>query len=702
MKCPGSLNFKRGFFIHASLALILLVFAAIEVRPQSGTSLLEPFNSGSLIIAMDNDKQGSATGCSNSEPFNLRAYGLAVRLLYANIPLKWAIANKTNKDGADFSANATRITGANCENGGTNTSFSGGPLIIPAEYATSALSVINAFNGQITGTNNDVRVYQANASFVAPVRYTLTHKPKIAVGPDGGGFGNGIHQELYNRAMLKAADGTPYYDNVDNTIISPNACYTIATQAHAAATASNFVSVYRQFAEQGGNLLFQCFSVDVFENEPIYGHFQSTLGWNVFGTNDNTSVISTLAYPNPGMPYNQFIGVLAEEDGAVTEYSLKTNSVFQNGTLVAVTNTGGANANKYVATVSRIGNSTAGGNVFELGGHSYRREYQNNTEIGRLNGERMILNAILVPANRPGCGLSIPSVKGYKVVRMLNDTNGNGLPNFGESVEWELKYINDSAVDISNFQVTDPLDSRLVYIAPLTVTATAGSSATPNSAYNGTTQTQMLASGAFLKAGGMITIKVKTTVNGYGTILNQGTGTGTGIPNGGVKTDTADNTTTGTVAGYPIGCGTNGNCLSQAAFQTTGNQDPTGIDLGLAPSAGPATIQGRVLDAGGRGIPRAMLILQNATNGTIWTTMSNSFGYFNFAEIPSGDFYVLTVQSKQYEFSSNSYAFELNENIGGITFVADSPSTPTYVPSASGTQTKSSPAGPLSRTKAKP
>ncbi|MCV4754876.1 hypothetical protein OFC37_35975, partial [Escherichia coli] len=79
------------------------------------------------------------------------------------------------------------------------------------------------------------------------------------------------------------------------------------------------------------------------------------------------------------------------------EYSLANNSAFQNGTLVAATNTGGQNANKIVASVSRIGSSTAGGNVFELGGHAYNRITggNNNTEIGRLNGERMALNSIL-------------------------------------------------------------------------------------------------------------------------------------------------------------------------------------------------------------------------------------------------------------------------------------------------------------------
>ncbi|MBP6002818.1 MAG: carboxypeptidase regulatory-like domain-containing protein [Pyrinomonadaceae bacterium] len=669
----SSINFLSAIRTSFLTTLLIAVFV-LSAFPQAGTSSLEAVNSGALIIAMDNAKQGNDAGCAGL-PFNIRAYGLAVRLLHNNIPVKWAIANKANKDDVDFVADATRITGQNCQNGGANTSFSGGPLIIPSEYAAQALTLINAFNSEsdMGGTDNDVRVYQVNAGFNAMIRYTLAHKPLIAVGPDGGNFGTNVHNTLFTSAKLKAANGTAYFAAVSNSTINTSSCYTIATQAHASADAIDYIDEYRNFALSGGNLLLQCKSVDVFENNINFGLFQSTTGWNIFGTNDNTQVASTLTYPNPAMAYNQFVGTLADEDGAVTEYSLKTGGFYQNGTLIAARNSGSsANNLKNVATVSRIGSSSAGGNVFELGGHDYLRQYSTNTPREQYNGLRMILNSLLVPATRQGCGLTIPKVVGHKVVRMSTDLNTDGFPNVGDTVEWTLNYINDSTVDVSNFQVNDPIATGLTYVSPLVVTATAGSTATANAGYNGVGNANMLNPVGYLKAGGRITIKVKTLVTTTGIFLNQGTATGSGIASSGVKTDTADNTTPGTVQGYNIGCsGTNpGSCLSQALYQTTGTDDPTGIDLTIITAAG-VSIDGQVRSADGRGIGRVTVSVTHPSSGEVRTTITNPYGHFSIEDLPAGEFYVVSVSSKTHQFSTPSYAFTLLDSVSGLTFIAD-------------------------------
>src|SRR5690606_27909723 len=60
----------------------------------------ETIHAGAYVIPMDNNYQGRGldNDCSNTA-FNLKAYGLAVRLLHNNIPLKWIIsATKSNKD----------------------------------------------------------------------------------------------------------------------------------------------------------------------------------------------------------------------------------------------------------------------------------------------------------------------------------------------------------------------------------------------------------------------------------------------------------------------------------------------------------------------------------------------------------------------------------------------------------------------------
>src|SRR5690606_24621765 len=141
---------------------------------------------GSYVIAMDNVYQGSAGGACNGFSFNLRAYGLAVRLLHNNIPLKWVISpTKTDKDDTDFTATVTRVYGQNCKNGG-NYDFAGGPLVISQEYVAQAAPIIEAFNAEISSNSGKVRVYRTTQPTTAPVRYTLTHKPLVAVGPDGG------------------------------------------------------------------------------------------------------------------------------------------------------------------------------------------------------------------------------------------------------------------------------------------------------------------------------------------------------------------------------------------------------------------------------------------------------------------------------------------------------------------------------------
>ena len=132
--------FRLLLLLSAALSL------AISATAQTGSSSNETMLEDSLIIAMDNDLQGNTDGdggCAGPA-FNLKAYGLAVRLLHNNVPLKWAIANKANKNATDFSVNVTRISGQSCRTGPAIRSFGGGPLIISKEYVGLATPVINA------------------------------------------------------------------------------------------------------------------------------------------------------------------------------------------------------------------------------------------------------------------------------------------------------------------------------------------------------------------------------------------------------------------------------------------------------------------------------------------------------------------------------------------------------------------------------
>ena len=163
----------------------------------------------------------------------------------------------------------------------------------------------------------------------------------------------------------------------------------------------------------------------------------------------------------------------------------------------------------------------------------------------------------------------------------------------------------------------------------------------------------------------MITIKIKTVIQGFGEIANQASGTGTGL-NTPVKTDTTDMTTSGTVSGFPVACP--GTCLSQVGYSTPSDEDPTKIELGAIPTAAPALVSGQVVDTSGRGISRTLVTLQNAASGQSRSVMTNTFGRFAFNGVETGEFYVISVINKRYRFVNSSFAFNLNENLTSIVF----------------------------------
>jgi Calx-beta domain/Carboxypeptidase regulatory-like domain len=89
----------------------------------------------------------------------------------------------------------------------------------------------------------------------------------------------------------------------------------------------------------------------------------------------------------------------------------------------------------------------------------------------------------------------------------------------------------------------------------------------------------------------------------------------------------------------------------------------------LGPTAATVSISGRVLNANGRSIPRAVISVTNQ-NGEQQTARTNPFGYYRFSEIPAGQTYVITVVSKRYTFAS-SLVFSATENLTDVDFFAE-------------------------------
>lgn len=90
----------------------------------------------------------------------------------------------------------------------------------------------------------------------------------------------------------------------------------------------------------------------------------------------------------------------------------------------------------------------------------------------------------------------------------------------------------------------------------------------------------------------------------------------------------------------------------------------------LVPTAANADISGRVVDEFGNGLPQVKVSLRIAQTGEIITVYSSGFGYFNFAELPVGDVYVISVaDSKRYFFEENTRVVQLFDNVTDVNFV---------------------------------
>jgi uncharacterized protein len=90
----------------------------------------------------------------------------------------------------------------------------------------------------------------------------------------------------------------------------------------------------------------------------------------------------------------------------------------------------------------------------------------------------------------------------------------------------------------------------------------------------------------------------------------------------------------------------------------------------LLPTAASATISGRVITSDGAGIARAAVQITDQS-GAIRTALSNGFGYFTFDEIVTGQTYVLSVRSKQYQFGQSTQVVTANDAIDNVVFTAN-------------------------------
>jgi len=340
---------------------------------------LQVIPAGSLIIPMDNAKQNEGA------LFNLRAYGLVNNFLQNDIPAKWVIRSGKLKDGVDFTARASRI--APTALAATSLDFAGGPFIVDRAYADQARTRIAAFNA--AAPTRRVHVYELTEDVTVDVRYELFFKPQPFVNTTNSSIATGV---------LDLAGITNYIVG-GNAAITGNACYTILLEPHN--TNISAASAIRTFLQGGGNFYAQCASVAAFENDSFWGRYL-TVGGTTGLTTSNTG--NADIYPNPDLPFSQFIGTINHAPGG-SEYDwrLSTGASFQSHAHSHAQATGfSASVQPYAAMVGKV-RSGMGGVVFYMGGHDNR-----GTTLGNLNLQRMMLNAVLTPAERPSfCNIVI-------------------------------------------------------------------------------------------------------------------------------------------------------------------------------------------------------------------------------------------------------------------------------------------------------
>jgi hypothetical protein len=122
----------------------------------------------------------------------------------------------------------------------------------------------------------------------------------------------------------------------------------------------------------------------------------------------------------------------------------------------------------------------------------------------------------------------------------------------------------------------------------------------------------------------------------------------TGLPLGLSLTQT---TSSGVVTVQITGMPTQTGSFIPQLTITSGGQTAT-VNYSLfvmAPTAASVSISGRVFGGNGRGLRNAYVILTD-DQGASRTVQTSAFGYYRFEEVEVGRTYILTVQSKRYEF----------------------------------------------------
>ncbi len=209
--------------------------------------------------------------------------------------------------------------------------------------------------------------------------------------------------------------------------------------------------------------------------------------------------------------------------------------------------------------------------------------------------------------------------------------------------------INCTATPLTDLQITKTcVNNANVITCTITVTNISGNAATNVIVTDNLSNDTTFASAS---TSGFTTLTTPIVGARGGTV----TGTVATLASGASATITiVSNVAPGTPAGTQIA-----NTATVATATTdavVANNTASATVTVLAPTAASATISGRVLTSKGRGLPGATVVLTNQ-NGEVKYAVTNSRGYYRFADIEVGEDYFLSVKSKRYVFATQSISF---------------------------------------------
>jgi len=412
-------------------------------------SIVKTLPEGTWIVPMD-DKQLDANGL-----FNLGAYGLIYRFLWANIKVDWIIKGCKTESAVDFTANVRQILPVWNLNTPINQDFSrdfkyGAFAIVHPHFAL--IPYQNLVQNMTLNFGERIEppaVYILNEEVSVEVRHNWQMKPRIGVlsGDDKYTIhgdilaASGLIEEYHYFALGVEAQ----------KILDSTSCFTFISNPHddleeepvRAGTVSDFT-------RSGGNFLAQCHGVRTYGmyaaiygkkfllNTPGAGEYAADVtGCNAriesfedsrnfcpsISDGDGTMGSSGVPYGrivNADLPFLQFDhgkGFDYDQGGSwidgdyesIKDYMVETSYI--DLTNLGMTNTQTQEPTSvFKAMAGQIIDYTKGpigGQVYYMAGHKYVQTCAEGT--CQLNGRRMYMNAAITPATdrSAGCGLTV-------------------------------------------------------------------------------------------------------------------------------------------------------------------------------------------------------------------------------------------------------------------------------------------------------